>query len=176
VWDDTTRGWFTGDTFGLSYRELDTARGAWILPTTTPVQFEPAPMAASIRRLLAADPACVYLTHSGRVGDVPRLGAMLLDHLARIVALGAAVRAAAVARPARAARLQAGLQRLCLDSLRAHGSVLPEAEILDLLAIDLELNAQGMAIWLDREAASAASPAQPPQRSAVDHPLPENHR
>ena len=36
-----SRGWFTGDTFGLSYREFDTARGPWLLPTTTPVQFEP---------------------------------------------------------------------------------------------------------------------------------------
>src|SRR5687768_12634612 len=32
---------FTGDTFGLSYREFDTARGAWIMPTTTPTQFDP---------------------------------------------------------------------------------------------------------------------------------------
>ena len=34
LWDETTRGWFTGDTFGLSYREFDSARGAWIVPTT----------------------------------------------------------------------------------------------------------------------------------------------
>ncbi|MEM1412828.1 MAG: MBL fold metallo-hydrolase, partial [Pseudomonadota bacterium] len=27
VWDEATRGWFTGDTFGLSYRELDTRQG-----------------------------------------------------------------------------------------------------------------------------------------------------
>ena len=41
VWDAASRGWFTGDTFGLSYREFDTARGAWIVPTSTPVQFDP---------------------------------------------------------------------------------------------------------------------------------------
>src|SRR5688572_3258479 len=34
IWDERTRGWFTGDTFGLSYRELDVpGRGAWIMPT-----------------------------------------------------------------------------------------------------------------------------------------------
>jgi glyoxylase-like metal-dependent hydrolase (beta-lactamase superfamily II) len=161
VWDDATRGWFTGDTFGLSYRELDTARGAWILPTSTPVQFEPAAMAASIRRLLAAGPSCIYLTHYGRVGDVPRLGAMLLEHLDGMAALGRRVQAEGRDRAARTARLQAELQRLCLASLRAHGSTLSDAEIAHLLAIDLELNAAGMAIWLDREAAAARSSGAP---------------
>ena len=41
VWDARSRSWFTGDTFGLSYRELDTAHGAYVFPTTSPVQFEP---------------------------------------------------------------------------------------------------------------------------------------
>ena len=76
VWDAATRGWFTGDTFGLSYREFDTASGPWMLPTTTPVQFEPEVLQASIRRLLAyaddtagaaavcAAPAGLLLWHS----------------------------------------------------------------------------------------------------------------
>jgi len=36
VWDEASRGWFTGDTFGLSYREFDTARGPWIQPVAVP--------------------------------------------------------------------------------------------------------------------------------------------
>jgi len=35
LWDAASRGWFTGDTFGLSYREFDSDRGAWVVPTTT---------------------------------------------------------------------------------------------------------------------------------------------
>ncbi len=73
VWDEATRGWFTGDTFGLSYREFDTARGPWIVPTSTPVQFDPEALVRSIDGLLARDPACMYLTHFGRVAEVPRL-------------------------------------------------------------------------------------------------------
>src|SRR3546814_12079415 len=38
VWDAVSRGFFTGDTFGLSYREFDTAAGPFVMPTTTPVQ------------------------------------------------------------------------------------------------------------------------------------------
>ena len=37
VWDERSRSFFTGDTFGLSYREFDTDKGAFIVPTTSPV-------------------------------------------------------------------------------------------------------------------------------------------
>jgi glyoxylase-like metal-dependent hydrolase (beta-lactamase superfamily II) len=59
IWDEATRGWFTGDTFGLSYREFDTApAGSRLdLPTSTPVQFEPEALRASVERLLAQAPA-----------------------------------------------------------------------------------------------------------------------
>jgi glyoxylase-like metal-dependent hydrolase (beta-lactamase superfamily II) len=151
VWDARTRGWFTGDTFGLSYREFDTAQGAWILPTSTPVQFEPEVLMASIRRLLAEGPRWMYLTHFGRVGDagdgVARLGALLLGLLEELVALGRRERH----HPERHAALVRGQLPIYVKSLRAHGCTLAQEAIAALLTLDLELNAQGMAVWLDRE-------------------------
>jgi glyoxylase-like metal-dependent hydrolase (beta-lactamase superfamily II) len=153
IWDAQSRGWFTGDTFGLSYREFDTALGAWIIPTSTPVQFEPEALQASVQRLLAAGPECIYLTHYGRVGgsvaEVQRLGALLLDLLAQTVALGRREQH----HPERHEALKAGQLQIFIDSLAAHGCTMPRAEIAELLAIDLELNAQGLAVWLDRPAA-----------------------
>jgi len=146
IWDEATRGWFTGDTFGLSYREFDTAQGPWIVPTSTPVQFEPEVLQASIERLLAAHPQCMYLTHYGRVGDVPRLGALLLQLLGEMIALGRREHHAAD----RHAALKRGQLAIFSASLAAHGCTQSAEEIAQLLAIDLELNAQGMAIWLDR--------------------------
>ena len=49
--------------------------------------------------------------------------------------------------------LKHGLEAIHLRSLRAHGVTLPDATIRDLLALDFELNAQGIGIWLDRTAA-----------------------
>jgi glyoxylase-like metal-dependent hydrolase (beta-lactamase superfamily II) len=146
LWDATSRGWFTGDTFGLSYREFDTPQGAWIMPSATPVQFEPEALQASITRLLQADPVCMYLTHYSRVDEVPQLGAHLLGLLAELVALGRAQARSAT----RHAALVEGQLELFAASLAAHGCTHSRAEIARLLAIDLELNAQGMAIWLDR--------------------------
>jgi hypothetical protein len=34
---------------------------------------------------------------------------------------------------------------------RAHGSTLSDATMIELLALDIDLNAQGLAAWLDRQ-------------------------
>jgi len=146
IWDERTRGWFTGDTFGLSYREFDTAQGPWIVPTTTPVQFQPEALAASVRRLLAAQPQWLYLTHYGPVGDPQSLGVQFLEQLDEQVALGESLADAAD----RHSALKRGLERLYLQRLRARGCTMGEAAMLELLAMDIELNAQGMGIWLDK--------------------------
>ena len=147
IWDEQSRGWFTGDTFGLSYREFDTALGPWIVPTSTPVQFEPAVLRASIERLLSLNPSCMYLTHFGRVADVARLGRLLLQLLDDMVAMAQPLRHAADRHEA----LKRGQLEIFVRSLHAHGAMASRAQIAELLAIDLELNAQGMAIWLDRD-------------------------
>ena len=151
IWDEATRGWFTGDTFGISYREFDVpAKGpegrAWIKPTHPPSQFEPDALCASIQRMLSFEPRCVYLTHFSRVEGVPRLGAQLLAMIDSVVAIGQAQRHA----PDRHAVLMRELSALYAGSLRAHG-IEPTADKLELLAMDIELNAQGLGGWLDRE-------------------------
>ncbi len=147
LWDARTQGWFTGDTFGLSYRELDTAAGAWVMPTSTPVQFEPDALKQSIARLLAQQPLCMYLTHYGRVADVQRLAGLLLAQIDAMVALAVGLRTA----PDRHRALHAGLSALCATRLQQHG-VADVPAALGGLALDIELNAQGLGIWLDREA------------------------
>jgi glyoxylase-like metal-dependent hydrolase (beta-lactamase superfamily II) len=146
VWDGRSRGWFAGDTFGLSYREFDTAQGAWIIPASTPVQFDPDALRASVVRLLSFTPECIYLTHYGRVADVARLGAAVLRMLQRTVELGLAERGAAD----RDAALERGLLAIYHHSLVAHGCTFDEATIARMLRFDVELNARGIAAWLDR--------------------------
>lgn len=145
IWDERSRGWFTGDTFGLGYPEFVTTRGAWLLPTSTPVQFEPAAMHRSIDRMLAAQPSCMYLTHYGRVTDVPRLAGLLHEQIDAMVALAEGLRHA----DERHAALKRGLEQIYRDRMSAHGIADVDACIAGL-ALDIELNAKGLAIWLDR--------------------------
>jgi glyoxylase-like metal-dependent hydrolase (beta-lactamase superfamily II) len=145
IWDEASRGWFTGDTFGLSYREFDTAKGAWVLPTSTPVQFEPEALRESVQRLLQQAPQWMYLTHYGRVGDVPRLAALLLEQVDAMVALARELRQA----PQRHERLKQALLALYLERLAAHGFTDTD-RAAQLLTMDVELNAQGLGVWLDK--------------------------
>jgi len=155
IWDARSRGFFTGDTFGLSYRDFDTAHGAWAMPTTTPVQFEPEALRNSIERMLGYEPECMYLTHYGRVVDVPRLASLLFTQLDAMVAL-------ALKLPDDAHRHKAlmdGFIAIHMNSLRAHDCTLPEARVRELLALDNELNAQGIAVWLNRKKTRSAGAA-----------------
>lgn len=147
IWDERSQGWFTGDTFGLSYRECDSVVGAWAMPTSSPVQFEPDELRQSIARLLAREPEAMYLTHFGRVGDVTRLAGLLLAQLDAMVALAEGLRAATDRHQA----LVEGLASLCRAQLQRHGVTDLEG-CLAGLALDIELNAQGLTVWLDREA------------------------
>ncbi|HXY42433.1 MAG TPA: MBL fold metallo-hydrolase [Vicinamibacteria bacterium] len=147
VWDERSCGMFTGDTFGLSYRELSGGRGAFILPTTTPVQFEPEPLKASIDRLLEYAPRVMYLTHYSQVSEVERLASILKSRIDQLVALGRA----ADGRRDRARRLRDGVEELFLGWAHEHGTTLPAATIRELLAVDVELDAQGLESWLDRD-------------------------
>lgn len=152
VWDAASRGWFSGDTFGISYPEFVTPGGRYILPTTTPVQFDPEALKASIARLMAERPDCVYLTHYSRVEEAARLAALLVEQIDAMVVLAQA----APAGDRRHDWLKGELGRLYRDRLRACGSPLSEAEMDALLAVDVELNAQGVGVWLDRMAKRAA--------------------
>ena len=146
VWDARSRSWFTGDTFGLSYRELDTANGAFILPTSSPVQFEPEALKASIARLLSYGPESMYLTHYGRVTDVGRLAMELYAQIDAMTAMAIA----ADDHPQRHARFVDALGDYYLQRARLHGCTLEAAKVREVIGLDIELNAQGLASWLDR--------------------------
>jgi glyoxylase-like metal-dependent hydrolase (beta-lactamase superfamily II) len=140
-------GIFTGDTFGLSYRELDTAQGAFIVPTTTPTQFDPHQLVASIDRLLSYRPESIYLMHYSRVTDAPRLGASLKTQVWQLAEI--ALRNANA--PDVKAAIIKEMRQLWFGLVRQHGCTLPDADIEELLGTDLELNAQGLVVWVERQ-------------------------
>src|SRR4051812_15353524 len=134
---------FTGDTFGISYREFDTAKGAWIMPTTTPTQFDPGQLKASIVRLMQFRPRKAYLTHYSEVGQCARLANDMyeaIDEFVRIARGG----------PDQA-RIRSGLRTWAHSSLRDHGCTMDADAIDAVLEKDFELNAAGLAHWLQRE-------------------------
>jgi glyoxylase-like metal-dependent hydrolase (beta-lactamase superfamily II) len=146
VYDEHANVCFSGDVFGLSYREFDTTNGPFILPTTSPVQFDPEALHASIKRLVALHPSGMYLTHYGRVENIEKLAADLHQQVDAMVALARA----ADGQHDRHAVLVEALTELYAGRAEAHGWTQGRNTLAQLLHMDIELNAQGLAVWLDQ--------------------------
>jgi len=146
IWDARSQAFFPGDTFGLSYREFDTDKGAFILPTSTPVQFEPEALHASIDRMLGFKPQQMFLTHYSRVTDVERLARDLHEQIDAMVTIARSH----ASKADRHARIMEDLAQLYIARARDHGCIFDDARIRDLLVMDIELNAQGLEVWLEK--------------------------
>jgi glyoxylase-like metal-dependent hydrolase (beta-lactamase superfamily II) len=147
--DTLSNGIFTGDMFGISYRELDVDGISFVFPTTSPSQFDPVEMFASIDRLLEAEPEAVYLTHYGRLQDVMQSGLQLKSHLAALIQIADEEN---VSLENRHQRIKTRMTHYLFECASKHGCRLPEETLLEIWATDLELNAQGLAVWLDSKA------------------------
>jgi len=145
VWDEQTRGWFSGDTFGISYRELDTANGPFIFPTTTPIQFDPPALIASIQRMMESRPENIYLTHFGRVRDVDRLSQEMIDSVGEFAELGERHDGD----ENRTENIQSEMMDWLISRGRTHGVTLPDDDLRAVFAGDVLLNTQGIEFWLD---------------------------
>ncbi len=145
IWDEVTRGWFTGDTFGISYRDLDTHNGPFVFPTTTPVQFDPPALIASVRNMAERKPDYLYLTHYGRVAFSQRLADDMIAGVEKLVEIG---EAHATAKD-RKQRIQSDMTDWLMAGCEAHGVRLPKQRLHEVLDDDVDLNTQGIEFWLD---------------------------
>lgn len=137
---------FAGDTFGLSYRELDDGERRFIFPTSSPTQFDPEAEHRSLDLIASLKPPAIYLTHYSEVRDIPRL----TDDMHRLVEAHAVLGLREAANdPTRHARLKAGITDMVLAEAQRYAWPLERARVLEIFASDIELNAQGLANWLD---------------------------
>jgi glyoxylase-like metal-dependent hydrolase (beta-lactamase superfamily II) len=138
---------FAGDTFGISYRQLDTEQGPFILPTTSPSQFDPDQLISSIDRLMSYAPDSIYLMHYSRVTGTPRLAAMLKSQIREFVRIVRELGAL----PDASTAIRAAMLELWVKLLQQHGSTLSTSEVAQHLEGDLDLNTQGLLIWFERQ-------------------------
>ena len=148
---------FTGDTFGISYRELDTSQGPFILPTTSPSQFDPDQLISSIDRLMSYAPESMYLMHYSRVTGTPRLAEMLKSQIREFVRIVRDCEASPDAHNA----IRAAMLQLWLKLLQQQGSTVAADDAAKLLETDLELNSQGLLLWFARQRRSNLSDRLP---------------
>jgi glyoxylase-like metal-dependent hydrolase (beta-lactamase superfamily II) len=147
LWDAASQGWFSGDMFGVSYPWFRFAAGDYVIPTTTPTQFDPEACFESLALLDSYRPQRMYLTHSGALDYTPDKRALLERQIEDYVALA---RESGLDGQV----LEAALLRYSLQQIRRFAPAESSAaELGELLAFDIDLNAQGLRVWLERDAA-----------------------
>ena len=145
-------GIFSGDTFGISYREFDCDGRAFIVPTTTPTQFDPQQLDASIDRLVARRPSAIYLTHYGAVTEIDSLAVALKQQIAAFVSIATRHAPLRAAESHCVANIRAEMRDLWIALAERHGTPQATARVDELLGNDLDLNSAGLYSWLQRQA------------------------
>ena len=146
VWDDLSKGWFSGDTFGISYDELVFASGRYIFPTTTPVQFDPQKLLLSIDMMMSYEPERVFLTHYGMVEEPQTLAGQLKEQVVAYSEI-------AVEQEGVENEVDAIAEKLSELILARITAIQPDCDTIamhQLLTMDFNLNAQGLSVWLQR--------------------------
>ena len=146
LYDPASKSVFTGDSFGVSYRELDNANGAFIFPTSTPTHFDPDAAHEAIDRIMACRPKQLYLTHFSRVDDLERLAADMHECIDAFRDMALAERGAEDLY----ASLEPRMAAFLLQRLYAHGFDGDDEAARSVLSIDIELNTRGLISWLHR--------------------------
>lgn len=131
IHDSKSDGIFTGDAFGLCYPQLQ-KQGIFILPSTSPIDYDPIEAKKSIEKICLFKPKRLFLTHFGEVEKVTEAKSELLKNLDIHEAQYHWAKE----------NLQYGdkLNRIVEDRLRKLYS-----SHVEFLKLDLELNAQGIA-------------------------------
>jgi len=139
IYDQVSNGVFSGDTFGISYEPMkQLPRG--LIPTTPPVQFDPAALHESIARIMSFNPVRLYLTHYGEFLNPAAQVTSFNQWVDEYVDLCRQQDSAAADYEK---SLQQALQDLVLQGLPGNDN----AMLSRILQTDFRLNAQGLAHW-----------------------------
>jgi glyoxylase-like metal-dependent hydrolase (beta-lactamase superfamily II) len=144
--DPASRGVFTGDSFGISYRECDTSNGEFIYPTTTPTNFDPDEAHKAVDRIMALKPRYLYLTHYSRIEELDRHAAQMHEDIDAFVEIAMRYKDD----PNRGAKIQQAMDDHLSVRLIEHGFKGDRDALWSILGIDIVLNAQGLVAWLER--------------------------
>jgi glyoxylase-like metal-dependent hydrolase (beta-lactamase superfamily II) len=144
--DQDSRSVFTGDTFGISYRIFDTADGAFIFPATTPVHFDPDQAHASLNRIMSFEPEACFLTHYSRVTDLERLAADMHRRIDEQVGIARSC----AKDEQRLENMKQKIHAWLTQEVREHGCTRDRDTVNLWLDMDVDLNAKGLLVWLER--------------------------
>lgn len=146
IYDPVSNGMFTGDTAGVHYPQLRQEGIHLVLPSTSPNQFDPDKMLASIERYRERKLDRLYFGHFGMTDQVEDAYCQVSEWLPVFVREGEEVLAQGLTHDDLAQRL---LHRVT-DFLRSMG-VADEHEIYKIIQVDLSVCSMGIVDYLQKK-------------------------
>lgn len=142
--DDFSGAVFTGDAFGLHYPDLQ-GPGTFAFPSTSPTGFDAELARQAVRRIVARSPAVLYPTHFGAVTDISIGAGQLIRHLDFAEKLMQDAVAGDLPDNALEDFVKSRLRDYFAGLFDQHGPLGATSAAWDLVDLDVELNAQGIA-------------------------------
>lgn len=142
--DEQSRSIFTGDTMGVGYRALRNDDHAFVMISTTPVQFNPQALHDSIDKIMSLKPKTLYLTHYSGIVPTSRIVAGLHEQIEDCISLTEQAAAAGDQMEIELSKklLKYNVRR-CMNEIEG----IDEKIVRDWVSMDAKLNAQGLTFW-----------------------------
>jgi glyoxylase-like metal-dependent hydrolase (beta-lactamase superfamily II) len=134
---------FTGDAFGLAYPDLQKS-GLFMFPSTSPTDFDAPEARKSIEAIVATNAKAAFPTHFGQVTDLKNARAQLLKWIDFSEKLLDEAQHSALPDEKLAQFCEGRIRTEMSRALTEKGYAL-SGDVAELLKIDLELNAAGLA-------------------------------
>ena len=147
ILDKKSKSIFTGDTFGVSYREMDSAKGPFTFISSSPSQFDPDAAQNSIMRIMKFNPAQVFLTHYSQLTNIQYTGKCLLNLINDYVRIAENNSKTEEVEK----NIENSLTELLCQRAQMHGISLSKKRVISTLRFDIKLNASGLTTWLNRK-------------------------
>lgn len=142
--DDHSNSIFTGDAFGLHYPDLQ-GPGPLAFPSTSPTDFDGPLAREAIRRLVDLSPDRMYPTHFGPVTDIAQTAEQLIRHLEFAEHVMEDAFASDLADDELTSYVEPRLRDYFAGLLDHHGALRADKSAWELIGLDIDLNAQGIA-------------------------------
>lgn len=143
VLDVENKNIYTGDSFGLAYPDLQ-KKGLFIFPSTSPTGYQPEEAIRSVEKIVKSGAKAAYLTHFGRVTQLAEAAKQLNEHLHFSAILFREVVNRHGPLKEEEGYCLERLNKYYKDVLTEKG-LASEPQVWDLMKLDIELNAGGIA-------------------------------
>lgn len=158
IYDPVSNGMFSGDTAGIRYAHLEEEGIPFFLPTTSPNQFDPEAMLASIERFRSMNIQRLYFGHYGMTTLVEEAFRQVAHWLDRFLEIGKGFMSENAVSAATMAQQADELGKQLLGAVGHHLAALGVAEnhrVYEILTLDCQVDAMGILDYLAKTAAKS---------------------